>query len=51
MGPLLIAAGRFLPSRLDNAEARYTDFRGAELKRVRLSGTDLSYANLLDADL
>ena len=49
LGPLLIAGERLLPARLDNAEARYADFRGADLRRMRMTGSDLSYANLGDA--
>ena len=51
LGPLLIASERLLPARLDNAEARYADFRGADLRRVRMTGSDFAYANLSTADL
>ena len=51
MGPLLISHARLLPARLDMAQARYADFRGADLRRVRFSGADLAYANLSDCDV
>jgi uncharacterized protein YjbI with pentapeptide repeats len=51
LGPLMIGGSRLLPARLDNAQARYADFRNADLRRARLSGCDMSYANLADADM
>ena len=38
LGPLLITGRRLLPARLDNAQARYADFRGADLRRARHVG-------------
>jgi uncharacterized protein YjbI with pentapeptide repeats len=51
LGPLLISDQRLLPARLDNANARYADFRGADMRRIRMPDADLSYANLTGADV
>lgn len=52
--PLLFATGsqqRFAPCRLNNAELRYVDLQGSQMKDVDFSGADLSFANLTNCDL
>ena len=48
---MLFRSERLLPARLERADARYADFRGADMRQTILTEADLAYANFTGAKL
>ena len=51
LGPLLITGDKLLKAHLDRADARYCDFRGADLRQTVFTDTDAAFADLRGAAL
>jgi uncharacterized protein YjbI with pentapeptide repeats len=51
LGPLMLADGRMIHSKLEAIDGRHADFRGANLQRAVFRGANLSAANLTGARL